>query len=89
MHNIYALSYFTQMMTRAANYVAGTKTKSRMIGYCRPGNRGLPAIWLDLDRRLATNLLWIADAYQGRPESNNVWLFRYWIRYWRLDGGCR
>ena len=40
MHNIYALSYFTQMMTRAANYVAGTKTKSRMIGYCRPGTAG-------------------------------------------------
>lgn len=40
MHNIYALAYFTQMMTRAANYAAGVKTKSRMIGYCRPGTAG-------------------------------------------------
>lgn len=40
MHNIYAIAYFTQMMTRAANYVAGVKTKSRMIGYCRPGTAG-------------------------------------------------
>lgn len=40
MHNIYAIAYFTQMMTRAANFVAGVKTKSRMIGYCRPGAAG-------------------------------------------------
>lgn len=40
MHNIYAIAYFTQMMTRAASYVAGVKTKSRMIGYCRPGTAG-------------------------------------------------
>ncbi len=40
MHNIYALVYSAQMMTRAANYVAGIKTKSRMIGYCRPGTAG-------------------------------------------------
>jgi alpha-glucosidase len=40
MHNIYAIAYFTQMMTRAADYVAGVKTKSRMIGYCRPGTAG-------------------------------------------------
>jgi len=40
MHNIYALVYFTQMMTRAANYVADRKAKSRMIGYCRPGTAG-------------------------------------------------
>ena len=40
MHNVYALAYFTQMMTRAANYEAGAKKKSRMIGYCRPGTAG-------------------------------------------------
>ena len=40
MHNIYALVYFQQLMSRAANYVAGIKTKSRMIGYCRPGTAG-------------------------------------------------
>ncbi|MGA2859595.1 MAG: TIM-barrel domain-containing protein [Candidatus Sulfotelmatobacter sp.] len=40
MHNAYALVYFTQMMTRAANYESGAKKKSRMIGYCRPGTAG-------------------------------------------------
>jgi len=40
MHNVYALAYFAQMMTRAANYEAGAKKKSRMIGYCRPGTAG-------------------------------------------------
>ena len=40
MHNIYALVYSAQMMTRAANYAAGSKTRSRMIGYCRPGTAG-------------------------------------------------
>jgi alpha-glucosidase (family GH31 glycosyl hydrolase) len=40
MHNIYALVYFAQMMTRAANDEAGAKNKSRMIGYCRPGTAG-------------------------------------------------
>jgi alpha-glucosidase len=40
MHNIYALAYFQQLMNRAANYEGGVKTKSRMIGYCRPGSAG-------------------------------------------------
>lgn len=40
MHNIYALAYLSQMMTRAANYVSGVKKKSRMIGYSRPGTAG-------------------------------------------------
>jgi alpha-glucosidase len=40
MHNIYALVYFERLMNRAANYIAGVKTRSRMVGYCRPGTAG-------------------------------------------------
>jgi alpha-glucosidase len=40
MHNVYGLVYCDRLMTLAAQYESGVKTKSRMIGYCRAGTAG-------------------------------------------------